>query len=129
MPETDPMSDALLSLGRQANDPQVKVRSAALVAGVPVDVADDFLNVTGGIESGNAHYDRRGRVKLSPVDPKDGQRAVGFSQIKPATALSVGVSDPYDEMQNIIAGVKYFAKGGNDPVRRRIAYFGGTNSK
>lgn len=128
MPD-DPMADALLGLGREAKDPHVKVRSAALVAGVPIDVADDFLSVTGGIESGNAHFDQRGRVKLSPVDPKDGQRAVGFSQIKPATARSVGVTEPYDEMQNIIAGVRYFNQGGNDPVRRRIAYFGGTKSK
>lgn len=109
--------------------PREVVLSVARGDNIPDDVADDFLKVTGGIESGSSHYWRNGKVKTSPVDPKDGQRAIGFSQIKPATARSVGVTDPYNETENIKAGLRYFAKGGNDPVRRRIAYFSGTNSK
>lgn len=121
MPETDPY------LVRKS--PRDVVLSVARGDNIPNDVAEDFLKVTGGIESGSSHYWRNGKVKTSPVDPKDGQRAIGFSQIKPATARSVGVTDPYNETENIKAGLRYFAKGGNDPVRRRIAYFSGTNSK
>ena len=76
-------------------------------------------------ESGGSHYDRRGKVKLSPPDPKTGERAVGAVQIKPSTAREVGVKDPFDENENIRAGLRYFAKGGSDPAGRRIHYFGG----
>jgi hypothetical protein len=67
-----------------------KVLSIARRAGVPDEVARDFLLVTGGIESGNSNYDSRGRVKLSVPNPSvGGERAMGFSQILPSTARGV----------------------------------------
>src|SRR5688572_33431661 len=86
---------------------------------IPDDIADDFAKVM-NFESGGSHYDRRGKVKLSPPDPKTGERAVGAVQIKPSTARDVGVDDPFDEEKNIRAGLRYFAKGGSDPAGRRI---------
>jgi DNA topoisomerase-1 len=106
-----------------------KVHAIAQRAGIAPDIADDFLKVTGGIESGNSHYRPNGSVKMSPPDPKDGQRAVGFSQIKPNTARSVDPRlDPMREDDNIELGLRYFAQGGSDPVARRIRYFGGGKS-
>ena len=105
-------------------DARSKVLRIARRAQVPDDIAEDFLNVTGGIESGNSHYWKNGKVKESPRDPKDGQVAVGFSQIKPGTIKQYNL-DPYDEEQNIEGGLRYFAEGGSDPVARRLRYFGG----
>src|SRR5207248_2481647 len=34
-----------------------------------------------------------------------------------------------DESQNIEAGLRYFAEGGNDPVGRRLYYFGGPKAR
>lgn len=104
--------------------PRERTYAAAARAGLSRDLADDFLNVTGGIESGNRHRNSIGVVLESPPDPKTGERAVGFSQIKPSTIKPYGL-DPYDEDQNIEGGLRYFSEGGDDPVARRIRYFGG----
>lgn len=104
--------------------PRERAYAAAARAGLPRDLADDFLNVTGGIESGNRHRNSIGVVIESPPDPKTGEKAVGFSQIKPSTIKPYGL-DPYDEDQNIEGGLRYFSEGGDDPVARRIHYFGG----
>jgi len=95
---------------------------------IPDDVVNDFYNTT-YLESGRSHYNRNGSVKMSPADPKDGQRAVGWSQIKPGTIAQYGL-DPMDERQNIAGGLKYFYDADpNDPVSRRIGYFSGHNSR
>lgn len=112
--------DALFTPAR----PRDRLRATAERIGVDPAIADDFANII-ALESGNSHYDRRGRVKVSPPDPRTGERAVGLTQIKPSTARGVGVSDPFNEDANLEAGLKYFAQGGPDPVARRIHYFGG----
>lgn len=130
MPDNDPylvpLNAASSAPSREA--PLDKIRRIARSDNLPDDIAEDFGKVT-GLESGRSHYSRTGQVKVSPIDPKDGQRAIGFSQIKPSTARSVGIDNPYDEESNIKAGLRYYAQGGADPVRRRIAYFSGQNSR
>ena len=104
-----------------------RVRSAATRANISSDVADDFLKVTGGIESGNSHYDANGHVRLSvPNSNVGGERAIGGSQILPSTARRVDPRlDPMNEDDNAELGLRYFAQGGSDPIARRIHYFGG----
>jgi hypothetical protein len=123
MPDDDLLSGIIeLPSPRRSADPRTKVHSIASRIGLSPDLADDFLKVTGGIESGNQHYDRRGRVKRSPAG------ALGFSQVLPATAKQYGL-DPYNEDQNIEAGLRYFSEGGDDPVARRIGYLSGHHSR
>jgi len=101
-----------------------KLYAAAERAKIPKDIADDYYDVIYNVESGASHYDKNGKVKLSPYNPKVKQRAVGIGQLLPTTAAKYGL-DPYDEDQNLEAGLREFNSFGNDPVGRRIGYFGG----
>ena len=103
-------------------------RARQLGYDVPNALADDFYNLT-SLESGHSHFNKNGQVKLSPVDPKDGQAAVGYSQIKPGTIRKWGKLNPYDENDNILGGLLEFSSiDKNDPVARRIGYFAGEHS-
>lgn len=113
---------------RRPSNPLSKVLDIARADNIPEDIANDFTRLI-KFESGASHYDRRGRVKLSPPDPRTGERAVGAVQIKPSTAREVGINNPFDEDENIRAGLRYFAAGGADPVARRIRYFGGPGAQ
>lgn len=115
------------SSGRRALKPRDKILDIARRSDIPDDIAEDFIGVT-GLESGHSHTDSRGRVRESAPDPKSGERAVGFSQIKPSTIAKYKL-DPYDEDQNIEGGLRYFAEGGDDPVARRLHYFGGPRAR
>lgn len=101
------------------------VRAAAKKHKLPDDVADDYLQVTGKIESGNQHYDKSGKVKESYAG------ALGGGQLTPdkpggrTKRVVDQVYDLSDPAQNAEAGVRYFNSFGDDPVARRIGYFGG----
>lgn len=120
---SDPLSDITDSLG----GPRAKVHRLAAEEGIDPELADDFLRVTGGIESGNRHR-VRGKVLRSPAG------ALGFGQVLPdakgGTVRTVGKRkyNLLDEDDNIRAGLAYFAEGGDDPVARRIGYLSGHHS-
>lgn len=67
----------------------------------------------------------------SSFDPNVTSRAgaMGLSQLMPATARGLGVSNPYDPEQNLMAGAKYLsqmlAKFGGDPKLALAAYNAG----
>src|SRR5437899_1594624 len=96
-------------------DPATKVHNIAQQVGVSPDIADDYLKVTGGIESGNSHYNQNGQVKRSPAG------ALGFGQVMPdqkgrTTRMVNGRAyNLLDESQNIEAGLRLFNNGGDDP--------------
>ena len=116
--------------GTKAKVYREAARARQLGYDVPDAVADDFYNLT-ALESGHSHFNKNGQVKLSPVDPKDGQAAVGYSQIKPGTIKKWhgGKLDPYNENDNILGGLLEFNSiDKNDPVARRIGYFSGEHS-
>lgn len=100
-------------------DPATKVHNIAQQSSVSPDVADDYLKVA-HIESG-----QKQGVRVSP------KGARGFGQVMPdvkgGTVRTVGNQkyDLTDEAQNIEAGLRYFNEGGDDPVARRLHYFGG----
>lgn len=118
--------DRILGLApppQQADFPSL-VRSAATRLNVPLEVADDYLRVTGGIESGNKHY-RNGKVLMSDMG------ALGGGQLtpdKPDTFHKTVKGKAYDlrdPAQNAEAGLAYFSDFGDDPIARRIGYFSG----
>ena len=128
-PASRPQRARLRKPASPVTDLRPKFYGAAERAGLPREVADDFYNVTTGIESGNRHYRRPGVVLTSPVDPKDGQRAIGISQIKPGTAARHGKYNLYDLDDNIEAGLmEFYSIDRQDPVARRIGYFSGSAS-
>ena len=107
-------------------------RAKQLGFDIPDDVADDFYN-TVFLESGRSHYwtsgPNKGKVKESPRDPKDGQVAVGFGQIKPGTIKKWGNLDPYNEDDNVLGSLlEFYHIDKADPIARRIGYFAGPNS-
>lgn len=88
-----------------------KSRSSSLFPEIPVSMNDIFdeaaskygvdanlLKAIGKAESG---------FNASVVSPAG---AMGVMQLMPATARSLGVSDPYDARQNIMGGASYIAK-------------------
>jgi len=113
---------------------QAKLRSMGIE--IPDDVAKDFWNAM-VVESNRRHFRKDGSVILGPYLPKLNTRAVGLSQILPATARSTNPNlDPYNEIDNIALGMQFFAQLDNpdkrisgDPIARRLAYFGGPNAQ
>lgn len=105
--------------GIVGRDPQERVRRIARQSNIPDDIAEDYLSTT-KVESGH-----NVNVRDSP------KGAQGFGQVMPdapgGTTRTVGGRkyNLRDPDQNIEAGLRYFAEGGNDPVRRRLYYFGG----
>lgn len=116
--------DRLLGLTPPQVDFPSLVRSAATKLNLPLDVADDYLRVIGGIESGNKHY-RNGEVLRSDMG------ALGGGQLtpdRPGTfhkTVKGRVYDLRDPEQNAEAGLSYFSSFGDDPIARRIGYFSG----
>ena len=106
-----------------------KIEQAAANArkrGVNIDDYDvnDFYNAMAA-ESSRSHFTPNGAVKYG-VPTKNGERAVGFSQILPSTARGVDRNlDPTKELDNIELGLRYFKGLGSDPIERRIRYVGG----
>lgn len=104
-------------------DPADRVRRIATQSNIAPDVAEDYLKTT-QVESGHN------------VNVRDSSKgAQGFGQVMPdvrgGTTRTVGgrrynLRNP-DE--NIEAGLRYFAEGGDDPVARRLYYFGGPRAK
>jgi len=94
---------------------------------IPDAIVQEFVNVT-AVESGRRHFNVRGEVILGPPTPKG--RAIGFSQIMPATARQTNPNlDPLKEIDNIALGLQYYASNDpKDPVARRLAYVGGPGS-
>src|ERR1043165_2971773 len=99
------------------------VHSIASRAGLSPDVADDYLR-TPQVESGHN------------VNVRNSSKgAIGFGQVMPdvkcGTVRTVGGRryDLKDPSQNIEAGLRYFAEGGDDPIARRLYYFGGPGAR
>lgn len=69
------------------------VEKAANTYGVPISLISKIIQA----ESGWNHK------------AKSSVGAMGMMQLMPRTAKALGVSDPYDPMQNIMGGVKYLA--------------------
>lgn len=123
MPD-DPLGEAL-----EAVDPSTKFHRIAREEGLDPSLADDYAKVTGGIESGNRHRTRSGGILRSPAG------ALGIGQVMPdkkgGTTRTIGghTYDLTNEDDNLRAGMRYFAEGGDDPVARRIGYLSGHNSR
>nr|AUN37464.1 hypothetical protein [uncultured bacterium] len=132
--EQDILAGGLVSTPTSALDPITRTHNIAQRIGIPAHIADDWLKVTGGIESGNRQYDASGNVLLGPPT-RSGSRAIGMGQVMPDAPgtpyRTVGGQryDLRDPDQNIEAGLRYFAEGGEDPVARRIYYQGGPKAK
>jgi soluble lytic murein transglycosylase-like protein len=74
----------------------------------------------------------RGLVRQeSGFDPRahSAAGAMGLTQLMPATAASLGVSDPYDPAQSLDGGARYLRqmldRFGNDPAKALAAYNAG----
>jgi soluble lytic murein transglycosylase-like protein len=74
----------------------------------------------------------RGLVRQeSGFDPRahSGAGAMGLTQLMPATAASLGVTDPYDPVQSLDGGAHYLRqmldRFGNDPAKALAAYNAG----
>src|SRR6185369_3361069 len=109
--------------GVVGRDPSERLKRIARQAQIPDDVADDYLKTT-QIESGH---------NVNVRDSSKGAR--GFGQVMPdvkgGTVRTIG-SRKYNLRnpdENMEAGLRYFAEGGNDPVARRLYYFGGPRAK
>lgn len=108
-----------LNLDAGLESPQDRVRRIGRRVKVPDDITKDYLSTT-KVESGH-----NVNVRDSPKGAK------GFGQVMPdvkgGTTRTVGGRryNLRDPEENIEAGLRYFAEGGNDPVRRRLYYFGG----
>lgn len=117
------------------DDPASRVRRTAARLNIPPDIADDYLNVTGKVESGNRQYGAGGRVLQGPPTRRTGARALGMGQVMPdapgGTTRTIHGQryDLNDIDQNIEAGLRLFAAGGPDPVGRRLEYFGGAPAR
>jgi hypothetical protein len=116
------------------DDPISRVHRVASRINIPSDIAEDWLKLTGGIESGNRQYAPSGSVLTGPPTKQTGIRARGFGQVVPdpgTTTRRIGnkVFDLNDPDQNIEAGLRLFAAGGPDPIGRRLEYFGGAKAR
>lgn len=91
----NPMSEGY-RLGAQQPPPELRsmMEQAALEAGI----SPDLLEALVAIESG---------FNVRAVSPKGAQ---GLTQLMPATARSLGVSDPFDPLQNLRGGARYLAQ-------------------
>jgi len=74
----------------------------------------------------------RGLVRQeSGFDPRarSGAGAMGLTQLMPATASALGVTDPYDPAQSLDGGARYLRqmldRFGNDPAKALAAYNAG----
>jgi soluble lytic murein transglycosylase-like protein len=74
----------------------------------------------------------RGLVRQeSGFDPRahSAAGAMGLTQLMPATAASLGVTDPYDPVQSLDGGARYLRqmldRFGNDPAKALAAYNAG----
>jgi hypothetical protein len=97
---------------------------------IPNEVAEDFYNLT-SLESGRSHYLADGKTVKLGTPTRDGDRAIGFSQVMGNTAKPYKTKglDPYKETDNIIIGLNEFYNGDkSDSIARRLAYVGGPDS-
>ncbi len=117
------MPDDPLNLDAGLLGPADNVHRIAKSSGIAPDIADDYLKLA-QIESG-----QRQSVRSSS------KGALGFGQVMPdvkgGKIRTVGDKqyDLTNEDQNIEAGLRYFNEGGDDPVGRRLYYFGGPKAR
>lgn len=103
--------------------PKDRVHRIAAKATIPADIADDFLRIT-KLESGH-----------NPNVGPSSKGARGFAQVMPdvkggTTRIIQGRKfNLANQDENIEAGLRYFAEGGNDPIARRLYYFGGPRAR
>lgn len=111
--------DALFS---PAN-PRERVHGIASKIGISPDIADDYLKIT-KVESGH-------NINVG----NSAKGAQGFGQVMPdRPGLSVRtISGRRYNLQNpdenVEAGLRLFSAGGDDPVGRRLEYFGGAGAR
>lgn len=116
------------------HDPVSLVHSVAQKRNIPADVADDYLKLTKGAESGNRQFNAGGGVLTGPAT-KSGGHALGMGQVMPdqpgGHVRTIGSErfDLRDAEQNAAAGLAYFHAGGPDPIARRLYYFGGPKAR
>lgn len=109
---------------------------AAQRHGINSTVADDYLKVTGGIESGNRQYTDTGDVLTGPATKLGSNwRARGMGQVMPdqpggmTRTINKRTFNLADPDENAEAGLLLFNAGGQDPVARRLEYFGGQKAR
>lgn len=133
--ETDILAGGLVPSPETASDPVTRVRRTAQRLNISPDIADDYLNLTGKVESGNRQFTASGAVLTGPPTRRTGAKALGMGQVMPdakggttrtIAGRTYNLADP-DE--NVEAGLKLFAAGGADPVGRRLEYFGGARAR
>jgi soluble lytic murein transglycosylase-like protein len=104
------------------------VQTPAVAGSTPFGAEIDAAAARYGIDPGLL----RGLVRQeSGFDPHahSGAGAMGLTQLMPATAASLGVSDPYDPAQSLDGGARYLRqmldRFGNDPAKALAAYNAG----
>lgn len=121
--------------GDSSSDPRERVLRIARKHKISDDIADDYLKLTGGAESGNRQYNASGGVLRGPKTKKTGAKAYGLGQVmgdSPGSHIRTVGGHRYDLRdpdQNMEAGLRYFHEGGDDPVGRRLHYFGGPGAR
>jgi len=91
----NPMSDGYRVGAQQPPD---ELRSMIGQAASEAGISSDLLEALVAIESG---------FNPRAVSPKGAQ---GLTQLMPATARGLGVSDPFDPLQNLRGGARYLAQ-------------------
>src|ERR1051326_9603451 len=82
--EEDILAGGLVSTPEApTNDYATHVRKAAARLNISPDVSEDYLNVTGGIESGNRQFTGNGAVLTGPPTKQTGAHALGGGQVMP----------------------------------------------
>jgi soluble lytic murein transglycosylase-like protein len=107
-----------------AQAPSVAAGDGSTPFGAEIDAAAARYGIDPGLLRGLVRQE-------SGFDPRahSAAGAMGLTQLMPATAASLGVSDPYDPAQSLDGGARYLRqmldRFGNDPAKALAAYNAG----